>query len=231
VEVLFTFGLVERPWDTARFGPSQNVYAYYDVDRFEPALWHPGYPNPAFGRMSDRDAAWMARIIAKFTDAHLRAVIDVGRYQEEFLKHELFRLLSGRRDKILRHYFAGLSPLTAPQLAASERGTKLCLSDLATQSHTVRPATRRYAVAAWLGDALTPAQMTPPVFDGESEVCLELPRGARATPSEPVYLIVDVLASNGQNPNFPLRVHLYDLGDEGFRVVGLERPSEFDAPH
>jgi hypothetical protein len=39
-----------------------------------------------------------------------------------------------------------------------------------------------------------------------------------------------VSASEGFEPEFPARVHLFDLGEKGLVVVGLERPDSFDPP-
>jgi hypothetical protein len=42
------------------------------------------------------------------------------------------------------------------------------------------------------------------------------------------YLVLDI--TNGYAPG-PLRVHLYDLGEGGYRVVGIERPDSLSAPN
>jgi hypothetical protein len=39
--------------------------------------------------------------------------------------------------------------------------------------------------------------------------------------------VVDL--QNGIAPG-PLRAHFYDLGDKGFKLVGIERPSDSDQP-
>ena len=169
-EDLVTFGLIQRPWDDLRFGPSGPVFAYYDVEHFVPEDWRPGYPNPAFGRMSERDAAWMARIIAKFSDEHLRAVIAQAKLNDEFLERELFRLLKGRQTKVLKRYLAELSPLAHPQLkplpvpaptpATASSATRqsvtstsatehLCVTDLAVQSSVVSANARVYGSRLW----------------------------------------------------------------------------------
>ena len=47
----------------------------------------------------------------------------------------------------------------------------------------------------------------------------------------PKYLIVDwVSQSDSFEPELPARVPLYDLGPKGVRVVGLERPDNFEPP-
>ena len=63
---------------------------------FEPDDWKPGYPNPAFSRMKEQDAAWMARIIAEFSDEHLREAPTDGHTAR--LALDAGRLASGQHD-------------------------------------------------------------------------------------------------------------------------------------
>jgi hypothetical protein len=223
----FTLGIPERPWDKARFGPSGRVFGYYDVQNFEAEGWKAGYPNPAFSRMSERDGAWMARIIAQFGDAHLKELVAVARLGDAALEAELFRLLRGRRDRVLDRYLTRLSPLGLPALRRS--GDELCLRDLLEQSGLRREHARSYAVTLHAGGAsrrVEPVRSLP-----GQRVCVQLPRSPGATPLGPAYLMVDwVSASEGFEPEFPARVHLFDLGDKGLVVVGLERPDSFDPP-
>jgi hypothetical protein len=222
-----TLGIPERPWDRARFGPTGKVFGYYDVRDFEADEWKAGYPNPAFSRMSERDAAWMARIIAQFGDAHLKELVAVARLEDARLEAELFRLLSGRRDRVLERYLTRLSPLASPALRRS--GDDLCLRDVLEQSGLRRGHARSYAVTlhgAGGSRRIEPVRSLP-----GHRVCVQLPRVPAATPQAPAYLMLDwVAASAGFEPEFPARVHLFDLGAKGVVVVGLERPDSFDPP-
>ncbi|HTV21450.1 MAG TPA: hypothetical protein VMG12_22335 [Polyangiaceae bacterium] len=222
-----TFGLRERPWDSARFGRSGKVFGYYAVENFEAEDWKAGYPNPAFSRMSERDGAWMARIIAQFSDAHLRELVSVARLEDAGLDAELFRLLGGRRDRVLERYLTRLSPLASPTLRRG--GDELCLHDVLAQSGIRRGHGRSYAVTLHSGEA---SQRIEPVRSLPGDrVCVSLPRASGATALAPAYLIVDwVSASDGFTPEFPARLHLVDQGPRGFAVVGLERPESFDPP-
>jgi hypothetical protein len=62
-------------------------------------------------------------------------------------------------------------------------------------------------------------------------VCVDIPRGRFAAGLPPDaaerYVIVDI--QNGYAPG-PLRAHLYDLGEQGFRLVGIERPESSERP-
>jgi hypothetical protein len=222
-----TFGVRERPWDTARFGPSGKVFGYYAVENFEAEGWKAGYPNPAFSRMSERDGAWMARIIAQFGEAHLKQLAAVARLEDAALEAELLRLLGGRRERVLARYLTRLSPLALPVLRRS--GDELCLRDLLEQSGLRRGRARSYAVTLHAGGSsrrIEPVRARP-----GQRLCVELPRAPDATPLAPAYLMLDwVSASDGFEPEFPARVHLFDQGSQGLAVVGLERPESFEPP-
>jgi hypothetical protein len=224
----FTFGIRTRPWDTARFGPSGKVFAYYDVHDFVPEDWKAGYPNPAFSRMSERDGAWMARIIARFSDAHLRQLVEIAQLGSPALDAELLRLLRGRRDRVLERYLTRLSPLTQPALRRGAPGD-LCLLDVVAESGVRSSHQRSYAVTAYPGGA--PVRVEHVRATAGHRICAGLPRSAGASAAAPGYLVVDwVSQSAGHAPELPARVHLYDLGADGFAIAGLERVDSFEPP-
>ena len=230
LEDFLTFGALDRPWDDARFGKSGPVFGYYDVESFQPADWVPGYPNPAFGRMSERDGAWMTRIMARFSDEHVRAMVATAELSS-FLERELVRILIGRRDKIFRRWLTRLSPLTDPHVIVDAGTARLCLEDLGIVSRIAKADSRRYGARAWLGEALSPANLGRTRLVDGTVVCADLPKVAGASKTAPQYVIVDLVAgSDGETPTYPARTHLYHLGGSEYRVVGLERPEEFDPP-
>lgn len=230
-EDFLTFGIVERPWDRERFGPTGKVLGYYDVEEFDPERWRPGYPNPAFSRMTERDAAWMARIIAKLTDAHLRRVVGQARFTDERISRELLRILIGRRDRILDRYLAAVSPLTDPVIEANGPQGYLCLRDALVDSplHASMDP-RRYSARAWVTlDRVEAPLFSPHVQRGR--VCTQLPAVVGASPEHPRYVVVDVFRSGGVGvEEVPARAHLYHLGGPDYQVVALERPSSVEAP-
>jgi len=222
-----SLGLVDRPWDHARFGPSGPVFAYYRVAGFVPDAWRPGYPNPAMQRMTERDAAWMARIIARMSPAHLRAMIGAGHLDDPALEAELTRIMLGRRRLLLARWLSRLSPLSHPWVQSRAGHAELCSSDLGVESGIFAAGLRRYAARAWLGERLVPMSLAPRAVG--AELCVSLPPLSSASPAHPGYLIVDLYAQSGSQARAPARVHLYHLGGASYRVVGLERPSD-DAP-
>jgi hypothetical protein len=219
-----TFGVVRRPWEKLRFGSAGFTLAYFDDDsQFQPDEWHDGFPNPAFKRMTERDAAWMTRIVARFTDAHVDAIVAEGRFSNQTVAAEASRVLKSRRDKILQRWLSRLSPLSDPKLAAREGGTDLCLRDIALLAKVASRQGRQYS-AQGFGDSVG-ARPLPVRFNQQEEVCLELPKTSDASESHPSYLVIEVEASSpGQTVASPVRVYLYQLGLNSFRIVGLERP-------
>ena len=67
---------------------------------FDPGSWRPFYPNPAFDERTERDVRWGARIVAAFTDEHIRAAVAQGRYSDPRAAEYLARVLIERRDRI-----------------------------------------------------------------------------------------------------------------------------------
>ena len=73
-----------------------------------------------------RDAAWMARIIARFTPEHLAALVRTGDFTEPKHAEYLLQTLLARQQKILARYFSVVSPIADLEV----HGTELCGVDL-----------------------------------------------------------------------------------------------------
>ncbi len=232
-----SFGAIRRPWQTNRIGRAGPALGYFDVEGFDPDAWKPGYRNPAFDRATERDHAWMARIVANITPTHVRAAIHEARIIDPVVREELERILLGRRERLLRRWLSKVSPLTWPRLEEGPRGIRVCLRDLGVATGIVekweeRPYwTRAYRHAG--GKRIEPLEAGPLARRLPDQVCVDLPDAERATARDPAYLIVDVGALEGFDDREapPLRVHLYQLGPETYRLVGLERPYDTAPPN
>lgn len=106
----FTLGIADRPWRRVRYRPYPEV-GNFESDFFDPDRWKPEYPNPAFERMRPEDAFWAARIVARFPDEAIRAMVGTGRLGNPEAEAYLAATLIARRDKIVDRYFRALSPL------------------------------------------------------------------------------------------------------------------------
>ena len=108
-----TLGVWERPWMKVDFPyPELAEIGRIEGDQFEPNLWRPFYPNPAFYRMFADDAFWAAKIVARFSDDAIRAIVATGQFSDKRAEDYLADVLIKRRDKIVNFYFRQLNPLS-----------------------------------------------------------------------------------------------------------------------
>lgn len=99
-------GFYAPAWQRART-PKLKGVGRFEAVSFEPRDWKPGYPNPAFLRMTEDDAFWAARQVAAFTDEQIRAMVDTAEYSDRRSSEYIARVLSVRRDKIAEAYLSG----------------------------------------------------------------------------------------------------------------------------
>lgn len=230
-----SLGTIAHPWDRPYVNERAPMFRDYDTEHFDPDGWRAGYANPAFNAMDDADGAWMARILARFDDATVEALVREGELTNPSDEAELIRVIKGRRDMLLNEYLRRVSPLG--RFSVEERrgvpGAGICFEDVAAQvgvhqagGYTARGYYQHDDHAQWR-QVLTP--------DDQHRMCLDLsvtPRldVAPETPADDpsrymvVNLEVDAPDVKGK-PLPPARLYLYDLGDDGFALVGIDRPT------
>lgn len=216
-----TLGAIERPWERAHRTKGQENFGYFSALDFDPDSWVGEYPNPAFSRMTERDAAWATRIIAHFTPADVRAAVSVGNFSKPQNTEYLTRVLLQRQHIVLKRYFSKLSSLADVRV----QDRKFCATDLARSTATFPNDEFHYSAELTRGSAdpePAAANLTP-----QGETCVAVAENTSLPPSAPDnakerYLTLRI--SNGVAPG-PLLAHFYDLGPQrGLRLVGLERP-------
>ena len=83
----------------------------WEATVYEPEAWRNDYPNPAFARMTDRDAFWAAKIIMRFTPEELRAIVETGEYTNPAAAEYFYDILFQRQQKTARVYINRLNPI------------------------------------------------------------------------------------------------------------------------
>lgn len=138
VKSLLSFGLYRKAWEEPVPMPFPEV-GYFESETFHPTRWDPNYPNPAFLRCTNRDGYWGAKIVAAFTDADLEAIVRAAAFRREGAAAEMVRVLSERRSRTVRYWFARSCPADRFRIV----GSRLVFVDLAEESGA---PTRGYAV-------------------------------------------------------------------------------------
>ncbi|HET7504938.1 MAG TPA: hypothetical protein VFK02_28135 [Kofleriaceae bacterium] len=218
VHSLVTLGADERPWDHARPMIGREKFNFFRISDFDPALWKPAYPNPAFLRMTERDAAWMARLIARFSIPDLRRFVEYGQWSDPGDAAYLTSVLAARQRRILMRYLGRLSPLGEVRAPGPDQ---ICATDFARLRELAPPEAFRYTVVERRGGARI-ALRAEPGEDGA--VCFRgVPVVTGQLADDDPARIVTFEVENGTRAG-PLVIHAYDLGERGMRVVGLTRP-------
>ena len=119
LKTLVTLGLFVRPWILVDYPETAPSVGRFEAEFFDPAKWRPEYPNPAFDLMRPDDAFWAARLVGKFSDEALRAIVAKARYSDPAAADYITRTLITRRDKVLRTWLTGVNPVVDPQLSAA----------------------------------------------------------------------------------------------------------------
>lgn len=215
---LVTLGLIERPWDRARVVPGRELFGYYSGQNFDPETWKTAYPNPAFLRMTERDAAWMARIIARFSPDDVRAIVDGADFSDPSNGAYLTELLLERQRIILKRYLTRLSPIGDVR---TEPDGRVCGQDFARLRGVFSFDQFRYRIEQQAGNQRI--QLTPELRD-DGVICF-LPKSVapETLPEGDAGRVVIFHVDNGTGAGL-LDIHAYDLGPtRGMRVVGLIR--------
>ena len=240
-------GAYRFPWWDYDSTPRYESVGYFRADIFRPGEWVPTYPNPAFEKMTLRDAFWGAKLVMSFSDADLRAIVETGRISNPEAEAHLVDVLRTRRDKIGRYWFDRINPLdrfsveSAPgPVAEGSSGTAggsrlraerpvLHFDDLAVTGGLEPAESRQYTVQMSLDDdplgagRTVEASRVPLVVDGTPLRTVLDERGRTGRHQRVVR--VNLRTRQQGEVSAPTRVYVYVPASDqaAVRVVGMER--------
>jgi len=112
IKTALTLGIWERPWMKVKYAyPEHAEIGRIESGFFDPLKWKAEYRNPTFARMLPDDALWAAKIVNRFSDEAIRALVETGEYSDPASEALLADILIERRDKIIDAYFRQVNPL------------------------------------------------------------------------------------------------------------------------
>ncbi len=217
-----TLGIVPRPWHKVRTYSEAPIFGYYDVKHFQPETWKAGYPNMAFRHMDDRDAFWATNIISRFSQEHIRHLVEAAKFTKSSYDRYLERVLVGRRNKIVEHYFRQMSPLVDPRV----RGSVLCVDDawVARGYGAVDDAFYDVKFRSTRTEGDTSWENLGRPSNSQGRLCVDLPSDA-ATQAGRGDLVVHlrVRRTDQRDPARDARFYLRADDTGSWRVVGITR--------
>ena len=230
------FGGYVKPWEILLPMEYPSV-GYFNAEYFDPSRWRPTFPNPAFLRMTLRDAYWGAKIVASFTDQDIDTIVKAGAFTHLEAERYVADVLKKRRDKIGRYYFNLVNPLDRFILLDQDSHRivlgfeNLALTCGYAPSHK---ATYRYTVTRHVSygyDAL----IIPETIINNQEISLDgvledrlenRTSSAKAVGSGKViaYISIETSYDEGKQWSQPVHVYLgYDLHSKQFQIKGIQR--------
>ena len=215
IKSALTLGLWDRAWRHVKY-PDYSATGRFEADFFEPQNWKPEYPNPAFDRMQVQDAFWATRIVLRFTDEMVRALVKEGRIENGEAERFLVEALIKRRDKIIRHHLSRCSPLDDFQITGADKSPRIVFKDLAIDSGLANSNSYRYQ---WFRFNNATREQTA-LADSQtvSDALLPIPQ------TDGEYLLLRLSVLSPKQPNWEREVAVYLRNRSGTaQVVGIDR--------
>jgi hypothetical protein len=215
---LASLGLYVRPWITVDYPNVPRAVGRFEADFFDPVRWKPEYPNPAFDNMRPEDAFWAARLVARFSDEAIRAIVAKARYSEPGAADYTAATLIKRRDKVLKTWLTQVNPIADPNLGADG---VLTFENAAVNARVAAPPSSylltwsRFdnALAAGIGQSVQmtvtePRAQAPGLLQGSE------------------FVSVAIRSIHANQPSWATPVNVYfRRSPGGWQTVGLERNS------
>ena len=214
---LATLGLYVRPWMTIDYPRVPPSVGRIESERFDPLEWKPEYPNAAFENMRPDDAFWAARIVAKFSDEAIGAVVGKARYTEPAATEYMTKTLIARRDKVVTTWINQVCPVVDAALSADGA---LTFVNAAVDAGAAPPA-ERYTLQWFRFDNATDTRT--PLGDSVTTSSLSARAPAELTGA---FVGVTISATHAQRPGWarPATFFFRRSGSApSWTLVGVER--------
>ncbi len=216
------FGFRVPPYRKVKFPDFPSV-GRYEADAYDPHGWRNDYPNPAFVRMTGRDAFWAAKIVARFTPEEIAAVVATGQYSDPAAAAYLVETIVARQHRTASYYLNLMNPLD--EFAVTDTG--LAFANLSERYGYAEPGAS-YEIAWSVYDdadrSMTPLAEAATTTDALAPI----PSGTDVNPDlgGDRYLRAEIRTHHADHPAWlePVTVYLRASGDN-LTVVGIDRVS------
>ena len=214
---LASLGIYTRDWLHIDYPDVPPSVGRFEANSFDPETWRPEYPNTAFDNMRADDAFWAARIVSRFSDADIRAIVGKAKYSDPRATDYITAALIERRTRVLKTWLTAVNPLV--DFSLSEDGM-LTFSNAAVAAGVATPAASyRVRWAAFdnaTGSATGATEMT------SADARLPAPQQVLAGAQ---FVQADISSVHPQFSvwNTPVTVHFRRQPAGGWTLVGVTR--------
>ena len=213
-----SLGIYQADWEDDHWTLPDPALGYLRAGTFEPDGWKATWTNPAWVNLTDADAYWAAKIVAAFSDAHVRAAVEAGGLPRPELVDTLTAIMIARRDRTIEHWYGEVSTVERPEVRPQGPSSlRLRFEDLGLLEGLWRPQDTRYPWRLRSGGR-TLAEGVGQARAGDDQVLDVAWTGA--APPEGALLTLEVRTARPDHTPDP--AHVYLRSESGrLRVVGL----------
>jgi hypothetical protein len=224
---LATLGIYTRPWMHFDYPTVPTSVGRFEAREFNPALWKPEYPNPAFDNMRPDDAFWAARIVSRFSDDAIRVIVEKARFSDPRATDYVTGTIIRRRDKVVAYWLTQVNPLVDFALSDSGEltfGNAAEQAGVASQESVYRVQWARFDNATAVATDVGP-EVSVNGWRAQAPAAFLSSLGA------PEFVQVRVAAEHPQFPSWKKPVTVtFRRTEQGWKLVGLVRlPDETPA--
>jgi hypothetical protein len=220
MKTLATLGIWVRPWVKVDYWEGARSVGRFEGDFFEAEAWRPEYPNPAFDNMQPDDAFWAARLVARFSDDAIRAVVAKARYSEPGAAEHIAATLIKRRDKVARAWLTGVNPVVDPTISEDGRLTFLNAAISAGVASPMASYVLKWSRMDNVTGVAEGQVVQQTVAAGTDKVSIQAPPAVLAGAS---FVQVEVITTHPDFPAWRAPVTLTFRREAAWRHVGLDR--------
>ncbi len=209
-----TLGLWDRPWRHVKYKEYPAI-GRFEGNYFQPEKWKPEYPNAAFELMDLEDALWATRIVMRFSDDAVRAVVKEGKFEDSEAENYLIETLLLRRDKVIRYYLDQINPLYDFHVVQQSGANTLDFSHLGLEAGFATGESYEYEWYRFDNKA----EKTEAIGSKNTALTSSI-----AMPADQAdFLMVRIHTMDSQHSNWKGAVDVYIRNGSSPTVVGIER--------
>jgi hypothetical protein len=217
---LFTLGFYTPKYARTRAPEDMPPsVGWFESSSFEPEAWKPNYPNTAFSNLQPDDAFWGARLVSRFSDEAIRAVVEHAGYDDPQAVQYLVQTLIRRRDIIARTWLNGVNPIVEVSLDSTG---SLRFTNAAVAAGVAEHGTYTIAWARFDNESGTTSRVS---VEKQTQ-----PRGTapRALLSSADFIEATISSEQPDRPAWasPVRVYFRRAGG-GWKTAGLVRTIDY----
>jgi len=230
-----TIGMRVSTWETVDPEPIYPSAGYFRADVFKPGSWVPAHPIPAFENMTLRDAFWGAKLVTRFTEKEIRAIVDTGQFTNPEAQEYVIDMLLKRREKIGRYWYQRVNPVDKFVFTRDENGhIKFQFTDVAVADSIFPAQNTTYMLALFdhrnnqIGNTVSSKRPVLTITGNRSPLEVELNILAEQMSNdkgEPAIFKFRIITNRPeQKKRQPVDVYfIFNGKPESLRIIGVDR--------